>query len=407
MELLRRFLLLTLDKIKGIGSKIKEVFNKIQIVIFFPYLVRIKEQTLYNHKIKGCKIKKDKDELDYLLIYTNKLSIRYMTNNNIDFEIVKNLKKIVIKFILLKRLLIVVSSILIISLFIFTNDIIRNVKFSNQSTYDKRVYDFVINDLSKKGIFYIMDKDLNVMSQSLRINFPEFAYIGLRKHSSILIIDINKHEKKNDVKKKYYESFISSSNGLIKHIYVEKGKCSVILNQMVKKGELLINNINNVNNIEQENSSNELSYGIIIANILSIIDVKVRKKIDEYEYTSNMKTRFNIGINHHNIFLLESYFPNQEVYIKETSFLSGLISLYQEYYYELSDIMISHNDESSLNYAMSKIRCDFFLEQVSDLEVINDIELLKSKEDSNYYYFTFLVNMDKNIAIGTNNSKIS
>ena len=238
--------------------------------------------------------------------------------------------------------------------------------------YNKRVYDFIYSKLDVHKTYTTYSEDLNKLSLDLRINFPEYAYIGVSKKGSVLLVDVEKRtiEKDKPLENNKNADLISGYNAVIYGIEATNGVCLVELNQFVKKGDLLITG----NLLYKNDPSNYNNYvrakGIILGTVLEIEKIKVPQKINSFTYTSNVKQGLEISFLNNMLIKPKTYYEYQNLRFTQLVSIFNLIKVYRVNYYELSNLEIVYDDSSSLNYAISLLYYNLELKSSSEKEFI-------------------------------------
>lgn len=384
-----------MDKLKKFKLLIKSKLNNF-LSYLFHYQFIIPIEIFY--KIRSPK---------YHIILNNDMIICYGSrklkeelNKYAEVTIINNWQNL-IKVIFLKRFIFTILFIIILLFFISSSKIIREVKFKDESMYDKRIYDYVYNKLDKTLFFYTYQDNLNDLSLELRANFPNYAYIGVTRYSSCLLIDIEKVEINKD--KLIVDSspcdIISCENGYIRHIISSKGVSMVAVNQFVTKGTTLI--AGNLDIITAPSSTNNLvnAEGIILAETLEYKKIPVKKKINKYTITNNYKNKYNIMINDKNIFKFANFYDNQLIKINNLFSIFKVIDIVKTTYFEEDFIDIIYDETSAYNYAESMIYYELELNRVSPLEKILEITLLDTSINDESFVFGFVIKKIHNIGV--------
>ena len=372
--------------------------NKLKLIverITRPYLFKIPSDIFLKVKSPRYDIRKEED---YYLCYgdlTLKKELSKLYNINECNGVLKKFNAII-----LKKILFILTFFVCLIILISSNFVIREIRFVDKNMYNKRVYDFIYSKLDVHKTYTTYSEDLNKLSLDLRINFPEYAYIGVSKKGSILLVDVEKRtiEKDKPLENNKNADLISGYNAVIYGIEATNGVCLVELNQFVKKGDLLITG----NLLYKNDPSNYNNYvrakGIILGTVLEIEKIKVPQKINSFTYTSNVKQGLEISFLNNMLIKPKTYYEYQNLRFTQLVSIFNLIKVYRVNYYELSNLEIVYDDSSSLNYAISLLYYNLELKSSSEKEKILNIELLNSNFEDGSYNYTFIVKKIVNIA---------
>ena len=274
----------------------------------------------------------------------------------------------------LKRYFIVLLGLLIMFGVIVSSSLyIREITFSNYE--DQCVYQEVMTAMTKVGPFYYPNQKLNFLEAKLRINHPEYAWIGLRKDTSILYIDIDKIDieivpevtlKKGDI--------VSSANGLVDKMIVLRGKSNINLGDVVKKGDILV-----TGTLSENELVSPLAY--VYAKTFTYEKVVVDKYY-EYSVEKLKSTRLSFKESDNSKVLFDFFF----------------FKIFKHYEIEQKSIGDIRNVDIGRMYAESIVRKNFNNSHDLNKEYIIDMKVITFLEDEECYEFTFLVNKYENIA---------
>lgn len=378
-------------------EKLKKLKSWISIHLLYHYQITTNKEDFYRLKGSKYNIRINGDE-------TITFNCGKKTYNEVKSEeniIIKNLWSHHLNVLFVKRILFTILFLLILMIFIQSNRIIREIKFIDQDLYDQRIYDYVYKKLDKKGFIYTYEHDLNELSLELRANFPNYAYIGVTRNASCLLIDIEKIDiKKNEEKMINHPcDIVSNSDGVIYSIESKTGVVRVELNQFVKKGDLLISGNLLIDFNENDPTKLVESQGIIVGTILQYKTITVKKEKKIFTITNDFKKRINIEIGNQFIFKFKDYYENQKVKLTKKFSLFNLIKFYEEKYYKQDYLEIIYDYESAYNYAISIVYYELELSRVSPDEEIVEIKMIGSNENKEEYIFYFVVKKRQNIGI--------
>ena len=365
-----------------------EILKKLKLLInlknIFKYKFVIPENLFFKLKIKTYYITKANE---FIICYGLN-SLYKILKEYEDIEIINQYHNF-FKKILLKKLLIIITFILVSLTFLFSGSFIREVVFKNEEYYDKRVYDYVMLHLENNYGLYSLNTSITDISRNLRCTFPNYAYIGLSKKGSKLIIDIEKMniELPNNNNNILVKSIRSKYNAVIHGISCKEGVVLVNLNQFVKKGEELV--------VRKDDEST--CNAVIVGNVLEKEIIVVRKNKISFGYTGNMECKYNLKVGKNYLFKLNEFYSEQTIKIENLVNIFNIIVIVKEIAYEQDYCLINYDYDSAYRYAESMLYYKLELERKSPLEKINDIKLLSYSEDDDKYYFEFIVNQVKSI----------
>lgn len=367
-----------LKKLKNINKPNKGLFLRYLITINKDDFYQLSNIIAYNINLRDTKVQ-FKTSMKGLKLLNRKI-------DNDKFETI-DLFKLKYSFLIKSRIIMLCSLLLIGIITLTTNLFIREITFENDDYYDYEIYQEVKSQLSSIGPLYKLDININELNQKLRNSYPQFAYIGVRKVSSKLVIIITKEEvpKQEIVDENIKGDIISLYDGYITSIICRKGVVVISNTQTVKKGELLISG--NINYFVDPSNLDRYTHadGIVIGKTVVYKTITIEKQRQEIIYTGN--------VNNYYIF---SFF-NYDKVIGSTSIRSGycevlnifklgrIVSLNKIKEYEQNEITINYTKENAVNYAKSKVIDEFNRSKVSDLEKIESIEIIKIEENNNVY----------------------
>lgn len=317
----------------------------------------------------------------YINFITNKKGLRLLDSKNIYYE-VENDSLNNIKSFLSRRLIGIISILIIMFLMFFSNHYIRTIEFENDLYYNEEVYKYLQNNLKRVGNIYLAKKSINDLSINLRNEFNYYAFIGLIKDAGVLKIKIipnnpiNKHiEKEND-------GLYASKNAYICYININKGKNLITYNQMVKAGQLLV---------EGKNSD-----GVIIGRTIEIETLSIKKNQVDKIYTGNYYVERYFEIfkynNNHNTCKYENYYLQSKIKLN-----FYFLKIYELTYYEIKEEISEVNIDLIKNEIFKIYEEKFYKIKRTLKEVVLDVKVLSIDEDEEYYYLKLLTSKNENI----------
>lgn len=328
--------------------------------------------------------------------------ITFLSNKMISDEKVMSLDryKYYLKHVLLKHWSGIITIILVFIILFTSSKFIRVIEFKNPNDYRAEIYNDVLDHLVQKGPFYVLDDSLNNISQELRNNYPEYAWVGLTLNSSKIIIDLQKQE----VPKKEVEDLtvtgdlVATQDAVISDIVVSRGVVMVMKNQSVKKGDLLVSGNMKILINENDHSNLVKSKGIIIGNTINLEKIKVPIETEELVYSGKIKRHKVVSLFGNMLGKNYQTFENYYTDIKVLFNLFKILEINEITYYEQVVIKKVYTRDTAINYAESKVRKEFEINRTSELEKIDNIELLEVTKEGNYYIVSLIVKKHQNIA---------
>lgn len=354
------------------------------------------------------------DDVTFYQLHSPKYNISINSNQTITFyggkklynEIKKyenveviNLYAHNLNILFVKRVFFSLLFLLIVIIFLSSNRIIREIKFVNPDYYDQRIYDYIYQRLDKIGLIYTYEHDLNQLSLDLRANFPNYAYIGVTRNASCLLIDIEKIDiaKKENVVKKMPCDLISNYNGVIYSIESTSGVVKVEINQFVKKGDVLISGNLLIDNNPSDLSKLVEAKGIIVGTTIETKKIVVKKNKQFFMVTNNFKKRINVKIKNRFLFKFNDYYKYQKIRLIEKISLFGIVKIYEEKYYQQDFIDLIYDYDAAYNYAVSMLEYELELNRVSMDEKIIEVRLINYLENCDDFTFNFVVKKRQNL----------
>lgn len=371
----------------GILKKLK-LNKKYLIIVNKDYFVK---NIISDPEFEGI-IKEIKE--DKIICYTNK---KYDTEEVVYY----NRYQIINRQIFSKHLIGIITFLIILMILTVSNNFIREVKFENKNYYSQAVYDEVIGHLVKKGPFYVLDDNITNISQDLRNKFPEFAWIGLTRYSSKIVINIEKH----DVPIKQQEDLsitgdlVASMDAIITDIIVNRGIVVVMKNQSVKKGELLVSGNLRYNNDPNDTSNLVKSKGIIIGNTMTLEKIKVPIKTANLEYSGKLINKKYVEIFGSLVGKTPKTFEIYKTEKKEVFNLFNIFKITNLTYYELVEVINEYDEQSASEYAKTLIKKDLEQNRVSPLERVESIQIVDITMEDGYYIVSMIVKRYQNIGV--------
>lgn len=358
----------------------KKYLNKCSKEFFLDYI---------NHNKISCKVKK-----------TTKDEVIFLTNERITEENIAcyDRYKYYVKYLFVKHLTGVLTFILAILILFLSGSFIREITFVDSNEYNEEIYQEVKGYLVKKGFLYVLEDDVNYLSAKLKQNHPEFAWIGLTKNYSQLLIDIEYQDvpQKEENLDNYPCDLVSKFDGIIEGIVVKKGVVLVGPNQSVKKGDVLVSGNLNVETDPNNTTNLVKSEGIIIGKTLVLEKIKVWKKSENLEYTGCVKNVKVASIFNKTIGKNPLTFDNYNTEVHTVFNLFNIFKITNITYFEQQVVERIYDEKLATEYAISQIYKNFQKQQTSELEKIDNIKLIEITTYEDYYEVSFVVSKHVN-----------
>lgn len=353
------------------------------------YLVKMKKEDFYN--LEKYDIANLEEQDDFVVF-----------KSNYKYENSANRYHFIFKKIIKNYLLIFFSIFGTFLIFFVSNYYIREIKFENELYYSKQIYDDVEKELKKIGKIYLIKKPINQINNRLSQKYYNYSYIGIvRNVGKIYIVikplpDYEKEQKNEDEK----GNLVSKYNAYIIGVKLKQGVNLITINQMVRKGDLLI-----TGNLKHHLSINNIDdyvhpIGNVFGKVVEEIEIRVPKTITVKMLTGEVSKYFQVLINNDkNILSNKRYYEEYEEVEKNIFNFGKIIKINRIFQYEKGEIIVEHNNDSSYKYACSEIEREFFKNKVDECEKIISYELIDSKIEEEFFYYKFKVKKIVDIAI--------
>lgn len=356
------------------------------------YFVKMKFNDYKNTKnIKANNISIDENEISFETDH-NSLNI---LKNEFEYIYFQDISKTKLKNIFLNRFMTIIG-IAIFSIFIFVlSKTIVKVEFSDENTYDSKVYEKVINELDSIGPFKFLNKDLKEIDSDLKRLFYHYEWIGIKRKGTVLLIDIvESNLKDNDKEENIVGSIYSKYDAIVKKYYLSKGIVNVTEDQYVNKGDLLISGM-----IKHYNNEIEMvkADGVVIGEVLKYYDLVINK--EEIKEIRNGKIYYQdfLFFKNKRIGKEKNTFESFDYVLEERFSLFGIIKINRIYYYEKETVKNNYNLDDAITLGKSKIYNQFYENKTSDIENIKYIKLIRNYEDDNKIYLKFIIKSEESI----------
>lgn len=380
--------------------KLKEKFFKLiiktkpkfyKITIEEEDFKKLKNKNLYNIEKKHHLITFEIGFFAYLFLKNKKLIIK--KENCYHKNWLNNPIKIIFSLILV---------LVIFILFTLNQFFIREISFLDSRYYNEMVYQYVFKNTKKIGPYYLLNNSITNLSKELREKFYEYAYIGLSKKGSHLLIEIHYQNisQKDNLNENLIGEFISNYDATIKYINITSGNVVVKYQDVVKKGNLLVTSNLTNDFIYSKNNLVPLK-GNIIGHIKEYKTIKIPKMVKIERYTGNKIKNYEINFLSKTLNLHQNTFDLYYLYVCEIfNFLN--IKIKKNIYYQKQSYNILLTLEEALKFANYTVYEEFNNSIVDQKEKIISIKNLNLIENDSEYIFTFFIEMDKCISVFKN-----
>lgn len=282
---------------------------------------------------------------------------RIFEQRNIEYEEVK-IKKSFAPY--LRFSLIVGALFLILSVYLSTKFVWSIQIEGNETTGDEEI----LTQLEELGLStgsYIPNIACELVQNSFLKNSSSISWMSINFNGSIATIKVKEKKKEDILEKVEYSNIVAKSDGQIISLIVMDGKKMINLNDVVKKGDLLISGV-------VESQAEGVRYvdsnGIIKAYVQKTIDIKIPLKQIETVKTGEAFTEKSLKIFNNIIFFSRKY-GNQytkcdRIELRNSICFFGLGNLPFEQittkHYELEEREIIYTKAQAVDLAFAQLR---------------------------------------------------
>lgn len=323
----------------------------------------------------------------YDYIKLKKLNIFEKENDEIKTYIITNRNKLIISFII---------TVAIFIIFILNNFFVRKIEFKDKKYYNEEIYECVLNYSKKIGKYYFFKDTINHISVELREKYYQYAYIGLLKRGSKVLIEIETQTIKSEENKSnnLIGEYVSKADGTIEKIKIESGNVLVKYNEVVKKDQILVtSNLLYNENLFSKDKIVPLK-GYVIARTREYKEISVLKEEYIKIITNIDKKKYNISYKNN-----KNYNQNNKFTKEYNVFKIGNFYLKKKITYNEEIIKVERNLNDALEYAKYLIYIEYINSFLFEEEEIISIDIIKIDENGNEFCCVFLVCSKQNIAI--------
>ncbi len=280
-------------------------------------------------------VKIKKDDFDNIKIYNYYSNIEIYNKVGIDYYIhkINKLKYFILCFV-----------VMIICMFLVSNIILKiNVIHSN-----KKVRELVYSELYDNGIkIFSIKKDFNklenIKNKILENNRDKLEWISITNIGMTYVVRVEERIIDNIKNEHDYCNVVATKEGIVTNIFSDKGDILVNVNDIVRKGDILITGNLIVN---EETKNYTCASGKVMAKVWYTTNISLKREYLKKEYTG--KKRINFYINH-KVLRNNKYSKFDKKYIINNKY----IKVYKEIEYK--EKKYKYNELNSVDKALLEI----------------------------------------------------
>lgn len=280
-------------------------------------------------------VKIKKDDFDNIKIYNYYSNIEIYNKVGMDYYIhkINKLKYFILCFV-----------IMIICMFLVSNIILKiNVIHSN-----KKVRELVYSELYDNGIkIFSIKKDFNklenIKNKILENNRDKLEWISITNIGMTYVVRVEERIIDNINDEHDYCNVVATKEGIVTNIFSDKGDILVNVNDIVRKGDMLITGNLIVN---EETKNYTCASGRVMAKVWYTTNISLKRDYLKKEYTG--KKRINFYINH-KVLRNNKYSKFDKKYFINNKY----IKVYKEIEYK--EKKYKYNELDSVNKALLEI----------------------------------------------------
>ena len=283
-------------------------------------------------------------------------------------------------------------------IFFINQFLIREIIFEDDKYKNDLVYEYVESYSKKLGPYIVLNDSIANISKELRRKFYQYAYIGLNKRGSKLIIeivyqDIQDNQKKDDQK---IGEYYANADATISYINLSSGQVVIKYNDVVKKGDLIAtSNLQYLDNLYSRDKMVPL-VGEILGNVKEYYEIEVLKNEEVEFFNGNKQQFYTLDFSKKILFSKKNPYENYFI-TKYTLFKIGKFQVVKNIIYEKDTASVIRTKKEAQDYALIQIYQDYEANRTSKKEKIDSIQLINFIEYEDRYYFKFIVSACKNI----------
>lgn len=286
----------------------------------------------------------------------------------------------------------------IIIIFFINQFLIREIIFEDNKYKNDLVYEYVESYSKKLGPYIVLNDSIANISKELRKKFYQYAYIGLNKRGSKLIIEIIYQDIQDNQKKDEQRigEYYANADATINYINLSSGQVVIKYNDVVKKGDLIAtSNLQYLDNLYSSDKMVPL-IGEILGNVKEYYEIEVLKNEEIEFFTGNKQQFYTLDFSKKILFSQKNPYENYFI-TKYNLFKVGKFQIVKNIIYERDTTNIVRTRKEAQDYALIKIYQDYESNRTSKKEKIDSINLINFIEYEDRYYFKFIIDACKNI----------
>lgn len=319
-------------------------------------------------------VKIKKDDFDNIKIYNYYSNIEIYNKVGIDYYIhkINKLKYFILCFV-----------VMIICMFLVSNIILKiNVIHSN-----KKVRELVYSELYDNGIkIFSIKKDFNklenIKNKILENNRDKLEWISITNIGMTYVVRVEERIIDNIKNEHGYCNVVATKEGIVTNIFSDKGDILVNVNDIVRKGDILITGNLIVN---EETKNYTCASGKVMAKVWYTTNISLKREYLKKEYTG--KKRINFYINH-KVLRNNKYSKFDKKYIINNKY----IKIYKEIEYK--EKKYKYNELNSVDKALLEIDNKFKNKLGDKGEIIDKKILNKSINNKEINIDVFVITLE-------------
>lgn len=358
----------------------------------------VKMNRQYIELLNGLSIHQLQANDENISFLCNKKSLEMLQNQEISLSVVDRKKKFISSYFLHKKI-VWIGLFFLLAIFLLNQVFIREIDFAS-SNQDPNVYWSVRKYTKRIGPYLYLTKSINEVSQELRTEYYQYAYVGIQKRGAKLWIDIEHQDisAEEEHKQSLYGEYIAKYDALIESIDLKAGVPVAQIGEVVRKGSLLATSNTQYKDALYNKDKFVPLVGEIYGEVHSYEMYTVLKKEEMFVYTGAEKKSYVFQFFDHLFGKDEQYYPYEHVRSYERFSLFQKIKLIEHVAYEKKWVEIQRTQEEAKKISELNIYQNFERERISRQEKIVSIKLLKTEETETDYTFFYLVTSHRNIA---------
>ena len=265
-----------------------------------------------------------------------------------------------------------------------------------------------MNTIQKAWVFNL--EDLNNIQHQLLHKIPELLYIGIEKKGTIYQVDAIEKSIEKEKEQPSLQHLIAKKDGVIEKIFIKNGLSKVNVNDVVKKGDILVSGLieteDETDSDETEDIKKEVlvpAEGKIYANTWYELSVTSSLHATYEDLSGQKHTKYGFQIKDINVPIWGFNNPYKH-YITRRVFVRNLFS----YTLPIAFVRESHYDMNTMNKIRTKkeIKQDAINYAIKDLKLkfgadteILSYKVLHESEENGKVKFNLYISVLEDIAI--------